>query len=64
MRKCVRCNTEMNEEMEIKVDMQGYGISLTRKGIFGKKIEKPQIAVCTNCGEISFFIDDINLLKK
>jgi len=64
MRKCVRCNTEMNEEMEIKVDMQGYGISLTRKGIFGKKIVKPQIAVCTNCGEISFFIDDINLLKK
>jgi len=40
MRKCVRCNTEMNEELEIKVDMQSYGISVSRKGIFGKKIEK------------------------
>ena len=37
MRKCVRCNTEMNEELEIKVDMQSYGISVSRKGIFGKK---------------------------
>ena len=57
MRKCVRCNTEMNEELEIKVDMQSYGI-------FGKKIEKPQIAVCPECGEISFFIKNINLLRK
>lgn len=64
MRKCVRCNTEMNEELEIKVDMQSYGISVSLKGIFGKKIEKPQIAVCPECGEISFFIKNINLLRK
>lgn len=64
MRKCVRCNTEMNEELEIKVDMQSYGISVSRKGIFGKKIEKPQIAICPECGEISFFIKNINLLRK
>lgn len=30
MRKCVRCNTEMNEELEIKVDMQSYGISVKK----------------------------------
>ena len=64
MRKCVRCNTEMNEELEIKVDMQSYGISDSRKGIFGKKIEKPQSAGCPECGEISFFIKNINLLRK
>lgn len=64
MRKCIRCNSEMEEELEIKVDMQGYGISVTRKGIFGKKIVKPQIAVCPRCGEISFFIKDINVLKE
>lgn len=64
MRKCLRCNSEMNEELEIKVDMQGYGISVTRKGILGKKIAKPQIAVCPKCGEISFYIDNIELLHK
>ena len=37
MRKCVRCNTEMNEELEIKVDMQSYGISVSRKGYLVKK---------------------------
>lgn len=64
MRKCLRCNSEMNEELEIKVDMQGYGISVTRKGILGKKIAKPQIAVCPECGEISFYINNIDLLNK
>ena len=64
MRKCLRCNSEMNEEFEIKVDMQGYGISVTHKGIFGKKISKPQIAVCPKCGEISLYINNHDLRNK
>lgn len=64
MHKCLHCNSEMNDEYEIKVDMQGYGISVTQKGIFGKKIAKPQITVCPKCGAISFYIDPIDLLHK
>lgn len=43
MRKCVRCNTEMNEELEIKVDMQSYGISVRavfESGSLRGKMEK------------------------
>lgn len=46
MRKCVRCNTEMNEELEIKVDMQSYGISVSYCSLpFGKTdLECPYFA--------------------
>ena len=26
MRKCLRCHEEMVENLDVKVDMQGYGI--------------------------------------
>lgn len=58
MRKCLRCNAEMIEDRDIKVDMQGYGISVTLPGVFGKKIAKPKVAVCPNCGEISLYIEN------
>ena len=34
MRKCLRCHEEMVENLDVKVDMQGYGIRITTKGVF------------------------------
>ena len=58
MRKCLRCNVQMVEDRDIKVDMQGYGISVTLPGVFCKKIAKPKVAECPNCGEISLYIEN------
>lgn len=54
----------MIEDLDIKVDMQGYGISITKSGIFSSTIDKPRVAVCPKCGEISMYLKDIEKLKK
>jgi len=54
----------MFENLDVKVDMQGYGITITHKGVFGSTIQKPKIAVCPSCGEISLYLDDLSKLKK
>ncbi len=64
MRKCIRCQTEMIENLDIKVDMQGYGIKITRYGVFGDTVQKPKVAVCPACGETSLYIEDTSKLKK
>ena len=43
MRKCLRCHEEMVENLDVKVDMQGYGIRITTKGVFGTTVEKPKV---------------------
>lgn len=63
MRTCLRCNTMMIEDLDVKVDMQGYGIKITKKGVFGDTVKKPKVAVCPQCGEISFYIGDLDKLK-
>lgn len=63
MRECFRCGKEMNINFYIKVDAQGYGIKITEKGVFGKTIQKPKVAICPYCGEISLYIEDISKVK-
>ena len=60
----MRCGVEMIEDLDIKVDMQGYGISITKSSIFSSTIDKPRVAVCPKCGEISMYLKDIEKLKK
>ena len=64
MRICKQCQIEMIEGFDIKVDGAGYGIKVTKKGIFGDKIEKPKVAICPTCGEISMYINDVSKISK
>ena len=50
MKICNQCQSEMIEGFDIKVDGVAYGIKITKPGIFGAKIEKPQAAICPKCG--------------
>lgn len=63
MRKCIRCQNEMMENLDIKVDAQGFGIKITRKGVFGDTIQKPKVAVCPHCGEVSLYLADTSRLN-
>lgn len=66
MRKCIRCGTQMKENCSVKIEGEGFyymEISSDDKKIFGNKIGKPKAAVCPNCGELSFYIEDVNKVK-
>lgn len=65
MRKCIRCQTEMIENCDIKVEGALYGIVIAKgENIFSKRIGKPKIAVCPKCGEISIYIQTPEMLDK
>jgi hypothetical protein len=55
----------MVEGFDIKVEGAGYGIKIaTGTGIFASRIEKPKVAICPKCGEISLYIENIDEISK
>ncbi len=64
MRMCTRCNIEMLEGFDIKIDGGGYGLGLVAKHkMFGSRLGKPSVAVCSQCGEISIYMEDIEKIQ-
>lgn len=65
MRICYRCGIEMVEGFDVKVEGGAYGIKISNgTGIFAKRIEKPKVAICPNCGEISLYIENFSEIFK
>lgn len=64
MRKCLRCNTEMVENLDVKVEGAFYGIKITQQGIFKENLGKFKCAVCPECGYIETYIEDTTKIKK
>lgn len=61
MRICNQCQCEMIEGFDVKVEGGGYGIKISKgTGIFAKRIEKPKVAICPKCGEISLYLENID----
>lgn len=60
MRKCIRCGTAMMENYAIKIEGAGYGIVMATddKKLFPKRIGKPKVAICPQCGEISIYMEN------
>ena len=64
MRKCLRCESEMVENLEVMVSNGGYGIDVREKGMFKNSIEKIKCAVCPECGYIETYIESTDKIKK
>ncbi|HAF17226.1 MAG: nucleic acid-binding protein [Thermacetogeniaceae bacterium] len=65
MRICPQCQCEMLEGFDVKVEGAAYGIKISAgTGIFAKRLEKPKVAVCPQCGEISLYIEHVDQLRK
>ena len=64
MRKCLRCNVEMVENLDVKVEGSAYGIKITQQGIFKDNLGKVKCAVCPECGYIENYVDDTSKIKK
>ena len=56
MRKCLRCENEMVENLEVMVSNGGYGIDVREKGMFKNAIGKIKCAVCPECGYTENYI--------
>ena len=64
MRKCLRCDEVMLEDLDVKVEDAAYGIKITQQGIFKDNLGKIKCAVCPNCGYTEMYIQDTTKIKK
>lgn len=64
MRKCIRCNLEMVENLDVKVEGRADGIKITQQGIFKESLGKLKCAVCPECGYTETYIQDTSKIKK
>ncbi len=63
MRNCLRCEKEMVEDLDIKVEGAAYGVKVTEQGIFKGNLGKVKCAVCPECGYIEPYIEDPSKIK-
>lgn len=63
MRECIRCKTEMVEDLNIRDSGQFTSIIIHTQGVFGKTLGKVKAAVCPSCGEISIYLEDTDKLN-
>lgn len=61
MRKCLRCGTEMKENVMVKISgfLNTVGINIVEESTFiSEKFGRAKVAACPNCGELSFYLDE------
>lgn len=64
MRKCIRCDVEMLEDYDVKVEGGAYGLKITKPGIFKDNLGKVHASVCPECGYLEFYLEDTAKIKK
>lgn len=63
MRRCLRCEIEMVEDLAVMVSNGGYGIDVREKGMFKSAIEKIKCAVCPECGYVETYVENTEKIK-
>ena len=64
MRKCLRCDSEMIENLEVMVTNGGYGIDVREKGLFKTSLGRIKCAVCPECGYTETYMDNPESVRK
>ena len=64
MRKCIRCECEMRENYDVKVEGAAYGLKITEPGIFKDNLGKIHAAVCPVCGYLELYLEDTAKMNK
>ena len=61
MRVCKQGQCEMIDGFGVKVEGAGYGIKISKgDDVFAKRLEKPKVAICPKCGEVSLYIENVD----
>ncbi len=63
MKKCIRCNSEMFENLEIRTN-EAFGITFGEKGMFKGSLGRIKAAVCPECGYLETYIEDTEKLRN
>ncbi len=63
MRKCLRCDADMVEGLEIKTN-DAIGLAIGEKGLFKASVGKIVGAVCPECGYVETYIENTEKLKN
>ena len=58
MRKCLRCDATMVEDLAVMVTNGGYGVDVREKGLFKGSLGKLKCAVCPECGYTETYMDN------
>ena len=58
MKKCLRCNGTMVENLAVMVTTEGHGVDVREPGMFKFPLAKIKCAVCPECGYVETYIDD------
>lgn len=64
MRKCLRCEKIMVEDLVFKVQNGGNGIDVRERGLIKLSLDTVKCAVCPECGYVETYIDNLNDVKK
>lgn len=64
MRKCIRCDEKMIENLDVKVEGGANGLKITQQGIFKDALGKISCAVCPRCGYIETYVQDTGKIRK
>lgn len=63
MRMCLRCETEMVEDLVLTVS-NGYEIDVREKGMFKTGKEKINCVVCPKCGYTELYVKNPEKIKE
>ncbi len=63
MRKCLRCEAQMIEGLEIKTN-DALAINIGEKGFFKGSLAKVVAAVCPECGYVETYVEDTEKIKN
>lgn len=61
MRKCIRCNCDMVENFDVKVEGGANGLRITEQGVFKDNLGKVNVAVFPECGILNSIL---KILKR
>ena len=64
MKKCLRCQTEMVEDLNLMVSNGGYGVDVREKGMFKGSLGKVKCSVCPACGYLETYIDKTDGIRE
>ena len=63
MRKCLRCEAEMVENLTMMASNGGFGIEVREKGLLKGSLGKIKCAVCPECGYTEAYVDNTEKIK-
>ncbi len=64
MRRCLRCDEEMIEDLDVKVEGKAYGLKVTQEGIFKDSLGKLKCAVCLKCGYTETYVKNLSKIRS